>query len=56
VIPVEEIARRVLARALRQVEQGPDGEPGEFVPAWLRLGGSTPEAAPRASAHPASKT
>ncbi len=46
VIPVEDIARRVLARALRQVEQGPDGEPGEFVASWLRLGGSTPQ--PRA--------
>jgi DNA-binding LacI/PurR family transcriptional regulator len=56
VIPVEDIARRVLARALRQVEQGPDGEPGELVPAWLRLGGSTPEAAPRASARTASET
>jgi DNA-binding LacI/PurR family transcriptional regulator len=56
VIPVEDIASRVLARALRQVEQGPDGEPGELVPAWLRLGGSTPDAAPRASAHAASET
>jgi DNA-binding LacI/PurR family transcriptional regulator len=46
VIPVEDIARRVLARALRQVEQGPDDEPGEFVASWLRLGGSTPQ--PRA--------
>jgi DNA-binding LacI/PurR family transcriptional regulator len=45
VIPVEDIARRVLARALRQVEQGPDGEPGELVASWLRLGGSTPEPA-----------
>ena len=42
VIPVEDIARRVIDRALRQLETGPDTEPGEIVPAWLRTGGSTP--------------
>ena len=47
VIPVEDIARRVVARALRQVETGSDADPGEIVPAWLRQAGSTP-ARPRA--------
>jgi DNA-binding LacI/PurR family transcriptional regulator len=42
VIPVEDIAARVVDRALRQVENGPDGEPGEIMPALLRLGQSTP--------------
>jgi DNA-binding LacI/PurR family transcriptional regulator len=42
VIPVEDIARRVIDRALRQLETGPDTQPGEIVPAWLRTGGSTP--------------
>ena len=41
VIPVDEIARRVVDRALRQVDHGPDGEPGEIVLARLRPGGST---------------
>ena len=41
VIPVEDIARRVIDRALRQLETGPDTEPGEIIPAWLRTGGST---------------
>src|SRR5579862_864360 len=41
VIPVEDIARRVVARALRQLETGPDSGPGEVVKTWLRLGGST---------------
>jgi len=40
-IPVDEIARRVVARALRQVDHGPDGRPGEVLEATLRLGGST---------------
>jgi LacI family transcriptional regulator len=50
-IPVEDIARQVVARALRQLDQrqlgqrqldhGPDQEPGELVPATLRLGEST---------------
>ncbi|HLK72841.1 MAG TPA: LacI family DNA-binding transcriptional regulator [Streptosporangiaceae bacterium] len=40
-IPVEEIARRVIARALRQLDHGPDEAPGEVVPATLRLGEST---------------
>ena len=42
VIPVEDIARRVVSRALRQIETGPDTEPGEIVPVWLRQGDSTP--------------
>src|SRR5262249_2827375 len=36
-IPVDEIARRVVARALRQLEHGPDQLPGELMPAELRL-------------------
>jgi DNA-binding LacI/PurR family transcriptional regulator len=42
VMPVEDIARRVVTRALRQVETGQDTEPGEFVPFWLRRGDSIP--------------
>jgi DNA-binding LacI/PurR family transcriptional regulator len=41
VIPVEEIARRVIARVLRQLDQGVDESPGELVPALLRVGEST---------------
>ena len=40
--PLEDIARRVVDRALRQIENGQDSEPGEIVPARLRLGGSIP--------------
>jgi DNA-binding LacI/PurR family transcriptional regulator len=40
-IPVEDIARRVIARALRQLDHGPDDSRGEVVPATLRLGEST---------------
>jgi DNA-binding LacI/PurR family transcriptional regulator len=40
-IPVEDIARRVIARALRQLDHGPDELSGEVVPATLRLGEST---------------
>lgn len=40
-IPVDDIAGRVVARALRQVELGPDRSPGEVVEAPLRLGEST---------------
>jgi len=40
-IPVDEIARRVVARALRQLDHGPDQEPGEVVPARLQPGEST---------------
>ena len=42
VIPFEDIARRVVDRALRQVENGQDSEPGEIVPTLLRLGRSIP--------------
>ncbi len=41
VIPVDDIARHVVGRALEQIENGPDSEPGQIIPAWLRLGGST---------------
>jgi DNA-binding LacI/PurR family transcriptional regulator len=40
-IPVDDIARRVVARALRQIDHGPDQHPGEVVSATLRLGDST---------------
>ena len=40
-IPVDAIARRVVARALRQIEHGPDQRPGDVVPAALRVGEST---------------
>jgi DNA-binding LacI/PurR family transcriptional regulator len=42
VIPVEDIARRVVARALQQTEPGQDTGPGEILPFWLRQGDSTP--------------
>jgi len=40
-IPVDDIAQRVVALALRQIDHGPDQRPGEVVPATLRLGEST---------------
>ena len=40
-IPVDDIARRVVARALKQLDHGPDDDPGEVMPARLRLGEST---------------
>ena len=40
-IPIDDIARRVVARALKQLDHGPDHDPGEVVPATLRLGEST---------------
>ena len=40
-IPVDDIARRVVARALRQVDHGPDQQPGEVVTARLQVGDST---------------
>jgi DNA-binding LacI/PurR family transcriptional regulator len=42
VIPLDDIAVRVVDRALRQVENGQDSEPGEVLPALLRLGRSIP--------------
>jgi DNA-binding LacI/PurR family transcriptional regulator len=42
VMPVEDIARRVVTRALRQVETGHDADPGEVLPSWLRRGDSIP--------------
>jgi DNA-binding LacI/PurR family transcriptional regulator len=42
VIPFADIALRVVDRALRQVENGQDSEPGEIVPTLLRLGRSIP--------------
>ena len=38
-IPVDEIARQVVARALRQLDHGADQQPGEMVPTgcgWAR--------------------
>ncbi len=40
-IPVDDIARRVVARALRQIDHGPDQRPGEILAATLRVGAST---------------
>jgi DNA-binding LacI/PurR family transcriptional regulator len=40
-VPVDDIAGRVVDRALRQVDHGPDQSPGELVEASLRLGEST---------------
>jgi LacI family transcriptional regulator len=42
ILPVEDIACRIVARALRQIEHGYDGGPGEMVVTGLREGGSTP--------------
>ncbi len=42
VMPVEDIARRVVDRALGQIEHGYDAEPGEIVATRLREGESTP--------------
>ena len=42
ILPLEDIAGRVVDRALRQVENGQDSEPGEIIPALLRLGRSVP--------------
>lgn len=41
VIPVDEIAEHVVSRVLRQLDEGPDPEPGMLLSAPLRLGGST---------------
>src|ERR1700730_3945268 len=40
-IPVDDIVRRVVARALRQIDHGPDQQPGEVMPGKLRIGEST---------------
>jgi DNA-binding LacI/PurR family transcriptional regulator len=40
-MPIDDIARRVVARALRQIDHGPDQRPGEVVAAALRVGEST---------------
>jgi DNA-binding LacI/PurR family transcriptional regulator len=45
-IPVDDIAQRVVTRALRQLDQGSDLRPGEVVPTTLRLGESTAAAGP----------
>ncbi len=42
VIPVEDIAQRVVCRVLRQIEDGQDSKPGEIVATWLREAESTP--------------
>jgi DNA-binding LacI/PurR family transcriptional regulator len=41
IMPVDDIARRVVRRVLRQVDHGPDSEPGEIVSAPLRTAAST---------------
>ena len=41
-MPVDDIARRLVGRALRQIEKGQDTQPGKIVPTWLREEGSTP--------------
>jgi DNA-binding LacI/PurR family transcriptional regulator len=40
-MPIDDIARRVVARTLRQIDHGPDHRPGEVVAATLRVGEST---------------
>ena len=40
-IPIDDIARRVVGRALRQIDHGPDQGPGEVVATTLRIGAST---------------
>jgi DNA-binding LacI/PurR family transcriptional regulator len=50
-IPVDDIARHVVGRVLRQLDQGADSRPGEIVPAPLRLAGST---SPRPEPEPGS--
>ena len=50
-IPVDDIAQRVVGRVLRQLDQGPDSDPGEIVPTPLRQAGST---APRSEPQPGS--
>jgi DNA-binding LacI/PurR family transcriptional regulator len=40
-IPVDDIARQLVARALRQLDEGASQEPGEVMPATLRPGEST---------------
>jgi DNA-binding LacI/PurR family transcriptional regulator len=40
-IPVDDIAQRVVGRVLRQLDQGPDTEPGEIVATPLRPAAST---------------
>jgi DNA-binding LacI/PurR family transcriptional regulator len=42
VMPVDEIAGRVVGRVLRQIERGHDDDPGETVATWLRAGASAP--------------
>jgi DNA-binding LacI/PurR family transcriptional regulator len=41
IMPIDDIARRVVARTLRQIDHGPDQRPGEVVAATLRVGEST---------------
>jgi DNA-binding LacI/PurR family transcriptional regulator len=49
-IPVDDIARHVVGRALRQIDHGPDSEPGEIIPTHLRPEAST---APHSEPEPA---
>ncbi len=50
-IPVDDIARHVVGRVLRQLDHGADSGPGEIVPAPLRPAGST---SPRPEPEPGS--
>jgi hypothetical protein len=48
IIPVYDVARRVVGRTLRQIENGPYPEPGEIVPTRLRRCSPRPPTRPRA--------
>lgn len=52
IIPVEDIARRVVRRALRQVGGSAGHCAGEIVPTWLRTGDSTRPRQPAGSGQP----
>ncbi len=41
-VTLMDVARRVIGRVVRQIENGPDTEAGEIVTTWLREGESTP--------------
>jgi DNA-binding LacI/PurR family transcriptional regulator len=41
IIPVADLAGRLVGRVLRQLDAGPDSEPGEILPASLRPAAST---------------
>jgi DNA-binding LacI/PurR family transcriptional regulator len=39
-IPVDRIAEELIGRCLREIDDGPTGEPGSIVPTELVVGGS----------------